>query len=268
MKSVKFFLFLVLLFAFSSSAEAQFLNRLKEKVIESAENVIIDKTAEKAAESAENAMESLLNPNVEGLFNLGGEAIDKSELPDSYIFNYLYNLKMTTDGGEIEMQYLFNKSEPYFGARTEMAPDMLMIYDDSKDAVIIKSGDLVMARKMPGSDSGTDTDLESLYSNYTFTELPSRVFLGYTCSGYQLENDEHRLTIYVAPNLGVSFNNTGGEGIPNMSPEMKSFAKKYEDGLMMYMEMEDKLNKGKKNNSSATMECIGFEESNIEVGIN
>ena len=52
-----------------------------------------------------------------------------------------------------------------------------------------------------------------------------------------------------------------------MSKEMKAFAKKYENGLMMYMEMDDKLNKRKKNDSSITMECVAFEESSTDVRI-
>lgn len=38
---------------------------------------------------------------------------------------------------------------------------------------------------------------------------------------------------------------------------MQKFSKKYENVLMMDMEMMDKKNKDKKN-SSATMECVAF----------
>ena len=36
--------------------------------------------------------------------------------------------------------------------------------------------------------------------DYTITQLPNRTFLGMTV-GYKLENSEHTMTLYVAPNM-------------------------------------------------------------------
>jgi len=47
---------------------------------------------------------------------------------------------------------------------------------------------------------------------------------------------------------------------------MHEFGKRYENGLMMYMEMNSKLNDSKVNGFS-TMECIAFEETSSTVKI-
>jgi hypothetical protein len=46
-----------------------------------------------------------------------------------------------------------------------------------------------------------------------------------------------------------------------MPKEMIAFTKKYENGLMMFMEMEDNSKKG----NNMTMECIAFNESSTNI---
>src|SRR5690554_1236266 len=149
MKTFKFILLFSTFLIFTTTVEAQFLNRLKKKVIERAENVIIDKAADKAAESTAKTMDKVLNPKLDDIFNVGGgKMVDLSELPPEYNFDYLYRLKMTTDEGELEMDYLLSKNENYFGARTEMSPDMLMVFDTDKNLIVMKMGDSVIARQL------------------------------------------------------------------------------------------------------------------------
>ncbi|MDD4777935.1 MAG: DUF4412 domain-containing protein [Fermentimonas sp.] len=268
MKIVKLFILFSVTFAFGfvNSANAQFLNRLKNKVLESAENVVVDKAADKAAEKTADAMDKVLNPNMEGLFNMGGKSVDLSQLPEAYHFDYDYTLKMSSQGEEMRMNYLFNKNEPYIGIKTEASPEMVMILDSPKNTFIIKSDETVIAREF-NTDNELNEDEIDENLNYTFSELPDREFLGYNCKGFQMENEENKIIVYFAPEIDVRFGNTEGQGLGKMSKEMKAFAKKYENGLMMYMEMDDKLNKSKNNDSSMTMECVSFEESSTDVRI-
>ena len=269
MKYVKISIILILLFAISTNADAQFLDRLKKKVIERTTDVVIDKTADKAAEQTNKLMENILNPNLDGLFNFGTTPVDLNDLPASYNFNYSYNTKMVNEGGEFEMEYLFSENSPYFGVKTDMAPDMLMIYDNSNNTIIIKSGDAIIARELPKIEENEDYSGEDIDLNvdYEFSELPDRNFLGYNCKGYQMENDEHVMKVYIAPDAGVSFNNfDAGKGMPNNMPsEMVEFSKRYENGLMLYMEMEDKSEN--QNTHLITMECTSFNKSNNTIKI-
>lgn len=268
MKTFKIILTCSFIFIFSSTVEAQFLNKLKNRIIEKTEDVIINKTADKAAERTSEAMEKILNPNLDGLFNIGGgKIVDASELPAEYNFNYLYRLKMATDEGDLEMDYFFNKDESYFGARSKLSPDMIMVFDVDKNLFVIKSGESVIARQIDLNDnSGTGEDLD-LYNDYTFKELPNKEFLGISCPGYEMENEENRFIVYIAPDTGVGFGSGSGSTIVNMPKEMQAFSKKYKDGLMMYMEMENKLDAKKNDKSLTSMECIEFVESNSTIKI-
>ena len=84
MKKVNLFILFIIIFGFgfTDSANAQFLNRLKNKVLEKTEEGIIDKAADNAAEKTSNAMEKILNPNLEGLFNFGGKSEYIADLPE------------------------------------------------------------------------------------------------------------------------------------------------------------------------------------------
>jgi len=103
-----------------------------------------------------------------------------------------------------------------------------------------------------------------MYNDYTFKELPNREFLGYDCIGREMENDEYKFTIYIAPDMEAGFGNMFKSEHANIPPAMQKFALEYENGLMMYMEMMDKKNK-KKKNTSATMECVAFEPTEMVI---
>jgi hypothetical protein len=175
MKKVNLFILFIIIFGFGfiDSANAQFLNRLKNKVLEKTEEVIIDKAADKAAEKTSNAMEKILNPNLEGLFNFGGKSVDLADLPEVYRFDYDYTVKMATEGGETNMNYLFSKNDSYIGIKTEISPDMIMILDNSKNVFIIKSNETVIARELTTDQELSEEDLDIKY-DYTFSELPDR----------------------------------------------------------------------------------------------
>lgn len=264
MKIIKIIILIAATFGFVNSVNAQFLDRLKNRIIERTEEVIVDKAANKAAEQTANVMDKILNPNLEGLFNFGAGQIDLSQLPESYHFDYNYTLKMASIDGDIQMNYLFNKNEPYIGLKTEISPDMIMVFDNTNNAVVIKSNEIVFAMEINADQEFSDEDFD-YDTDYTFTELTDREYLGYNCKGYQIENDEHRILVYFAPDINVKFESTGSEDMVNISKEMKAFMNKYENGLMMYMEMNDKLSGDNNNNSSVSIECLAFEESSTNV---
>ena len=62
MKTIKTVLLCSFIVIFSTTAEAQFLNRLKNRIVEKTEDVIINKAADKAAERTSEAMDKILNP--------------------------------------------------------------------------------------------------------------------------------------------------------------------------------------------------------------
>lgn len=272
MRMTKFLLVVALLLGVVHSAEAQFLDRLKKRIVDETERVVIDKTADKAAEKTGEAMDKILSPDLgaANIFGGIGSPMDTDRLPEVYRFDYLYSLKMVNQAGDLQFDYLLSKTESYMGMKPNLGVDITMVVDEGNNAIVTMTGGQVFAMEMAGeTDTGhiigeTDAGLESL-EDYTVTQLPNRTFLGYDCIGYRMENDEHSFIVYVAPDMEAGFGNVFKNKQANIPPQMQSLAKHYENGLMMYMEMDDKKNKGEKEDTSTTMECVAFEKANVEI---
>ena len=264
----------VLLVTFGvSQSHAQFLDRLKKRALERTERAIIekaaDKVAEKAADKTGEAMDKLLNPDMGAIMNPMGKKVDMSKLPASYNFDYRYALKMNTEEGNIGMDYYLSKTEPYMGVKMNMGEDkdmnMSMVYDEGNKAIFTNVNGMAIATEMDLSKAVADEDVD-MYNDYTFKELPNRKFLEYDCVGREMENDEYKITTYIAPNMEAGFGNMFKSEHTNLPPAMKKFSDEYKNGLMMYMEMVDKKNKNKKN-SNVTMECVAFEPTNMVINV-
>lgn len=271
MKTVKLLLVGLFLFGITEGVEAQFLNRLKNRIVEETERVVINKTADKAAEKTGEAMDKVLSPdlNIGAIFGEIGTPVDMSQLPEVYRFDCLYSLKMATREGDMQLDYLLNKTEPYMGMKPNIGGDITMVIDEGNKAIVTLTGGQAFAMTMSEENAGlTEADKEGdaeFLNDYTITQLPNRTFLGHDCMGYRMENDEHIMTVYVAPNMEAGFDNVFNTKQANIPPQMKSLAKQYDNGLMMYMEMEDKKNRGNNSDTSAIMECIAFEKTTTEI---
>jgi len=245
------------------NVNAQFLKELKDRAIDRSKDVVIGKTAEKAADKTGDAMDKILNPDFSRFMNPGGSKVDMSKLPDFYSFDYRYALKMTTQEAAIDFDYFLSKTEPYMGAKMNMGMDMSMIFDEGRKIMFTYVNGMGIATEMDFNDAMDEDDV-NMYNDYTFKELPNREFLGYDCIGREMENDEYKFTIYIAPDMEAGFGNMFKSEHANIPPAMQKFALEYENGLMMYMEMMDKKNK-KKKNTSATMECVAFEPTEMVI---
>lgn len=270
-KTATFLLVSVFLFGIVQGTEAQFLNRLKNRIVDEAEKVVIDKTADKAAEKTGEAMDKILSQELDVNKLLGeiGTPVDINELPEVYRFDYLYRMKMATGEGDLQFDYLLNKTEPYVGMKPNMDTDVVMVIDEGNKAIVtIAEGQaFAMSMKEDNAVRSENDELagEELLEDYTITQLPNRTFLGYDCVGYRMENDDHSMIVYVAPDMEASFDHVFDTKQANIPPRMKSWAKHYKNGLMMYMEMEDKQNKGSREDARTTMECIAFEKATREI---
>lgn len=268
----KILLIAVILTGFGvSQSNAQFLNKLKKRVLEKTEELVIDKAADKVADKAADktgeAMDKLLNPDFGSLMNPMGNKVDISTLPASYNFDYRYAMKMSTQEGEIDMDYYLNKTEPYMGMKMNMGEaenmNIMMVFDEGNKTVLTNMGGMIMATEMDLSETLDEEDM-NMYNNYTFKELPNREFLGYDCIGRKMENEEYKFTIYIAPDMKAGFGNMFKSQHANIPPAMQKFSQEYKNGLMMYMEMVDKKGE-KKKNTNATMECVAFEPTDLVI---
>ena len=237
-----------------SQSQAQFLDKLKKRVLDKTEDMVIDKAANKVADKAADktgeAMDQLLNPDFGSIMNPIGTKVDISTLPATYNFDYRYAMKVNTGEGEMGMDYYLNKTQPYMGMKMNMSgqegADMAMVYDEGNKVIFTNVGGMAIATEMDLSKV-VDEEEADIYNDYTFKELPNRKFLGYDCVGREMENDEYKITTYIAPDMEAGFGNMFKSEHANLPPAMQKFSDQYKNGLMMYMEMVDKKNKGKKN---------------------
>lgn len=259
---------LIILFALTSfgmnSANAQFLNKLKKQILEKTEEKVINKTTDKAAEGTDKAMDKLLNQDFSKYMNPLGKTVDVSTLPASYQFDYLYSLKMKVAEGDMKINYYLNKKQPYMGIKMDEVNDMTIVYDESNKVIFTNVGGMAIATELNLDEVDDDDDID-ITQNYSFKELPNRTFLGYDCIGREIENDEHKVTVYIAPNVESGFGKMFKSDHAKMPSAMKRFSKEFKEGLMMYMEMIDKKNVNTKKNSSATVECVAFEPTDFVV---
>jgi hypothetical protein len=247
----------------AEQASAQLLREIKNRAIERSKDIIVEKSANKAAEKTGEAMDKLLNPDFSKLANPMGKKVDMSNLPDEYYFSYLYRLKMNTSEGDIEFDYYLNPTESYMAAKMNMGMDMTMVFDEGNNVIITMVNGMPIATEMDPDESLNEDEL-SLLNDYTITELPNRRFLEYDCIGRQMENEDYKFIVYIAPDVEAGFGNVFKTELANMPPAMQATAKEYENGLMMYMEMHDKTN-NKKKNTSGSMECVAFEPAELVI---
>ena len=174
---------------------------------------------------------------------------------------------MKTSEGEVEMDYFLNKTEPYMGVIMNMGKDknmnMTMVYDQGNKALFTNVNGMAMATEIVLSNTVDEEDI-NIYNNYTIKELPNRKFLGYDCVGREMENDEYKFITFIAPDMEAGFGKMFKSEHANIPPAMQKFSEEYKNGVMMYMEMVDKKN-NKKKNSTAIMECIAFEPTDLVI---
>ena len=94
--------------------------------------------------------------------------------------------------------------------------------------------------------------------DYTFTEIGTKTILGYECQGFQMENDEIKMTMYLAMDAPVSFNQVYGGHVKTTPKGFDpKWMEKAESSIVMEMDVTNK----KKKKYSATMTCVALEKS-------
>ncbi len=246
-----------LLLCYSQQAEAQFFKQLKKRAEKAAEEAILRKAEQKAAQTAEKGMDKIFN------LDFSKKSMDPSVLPASYDFEWKYKLQMKAKQGDFDMAYYLKPGANYFGSKPEFKGKMIgngmfMVMDEGIKTMTIfmntdgkKSGHIVPSMTDQVVD---EADESELMSDMNYKELGTKTILGYECQGFQIENSEMKMIMYVTFDAPVSFNQvyggTNSKALPNgFDPK---WLKGADNSLMMEMTF---INKKKKKNN-ATMTCV------------
>ena len=262
----KYILLSVLCLTICTSAEAQILKKLKKKAEQAAERTILKKTDEIVTEKTEKTIDGATtsgDKNAEGqninnsanssMNPMASKKMDKSKLPDSYVFDWEFKTEMISAKGEkVQMNYLLNSnSKDYAGMEmsTEQSRQqgtIMMVMDSNANAItmFMSSSGQKMAQmtKMP------DPNKKSSDEEFTYKEIGTKTILGYECFGIEVENKGYKATMYYTLDAPVTFSalfNFSKDSTPKgFDPALIEVIK--EDALLMEMHT---INKNKSKES-------------------
>jgi hypothetical protein len=261
MKTVSSLSLIIVIFCSSTISNAQFLNKLIKSVEDKVENTVINKTSDKAADKASSGLDKLFDPQFGS--KKAGKKVDPTNLPNSFEFDYQYRMTMTTKQGAIDMDYFLKPGAPYLGIKMNMGTEMFMVMDGEEN---INYMFMDMGQNKFGTATSINSadmlDDEDAINDYTFSDLPNRTFLGFDCKGKRMEDKDNVIIMYYTNEAEISFNDVFKSDSERFPEAIRNQFKDAEGALMMYLEMEDKVNKGKKN-TSATMECTILQPSSF-----
>lgn len=249
-----------------TSTQAQFLKKLGDKMSDAAENTVTRKSADKTSREVGKGMDGIFS-------STSRKERSKIAKPDSrYKFDYHYQMEMTSEENAMQMDYYFKPNSNYAGmAMNQQGMKIFMVFDYNKSAAYsFMEGEGQKMYTPAALDLETANDwANNTYtkSDYTVTELPNKSFLGYSCQGRQIENDEWKFTMYYTDEVEVGFQNilNASTAQDNNPSVLREYFKDAENAMMMYMETVDKKHRG---DASVTMECVAFEKANHDFKTN
>lgn len=265
--SLKSIVTLLVFLFLGMTAQAQFWKKIKDRAKEAAEETVMRKAEEKAAQETEKAFDKVFD------MDFGKEAsnIDPAILQGTYTYSWKYTLQMQHKQGAMNLHYYLREDGTDFGNKFEMEgreimPGMFMVFDQAAGVTAIlnerngkKFGQIMSS---PTDDLAAVVEAENPLSDAEFKEVGTKTILGYECQGFEIENSDMRMTMWVAFDTPVSFNQVYAGTSDNRLP--KGFDRKWLDkigdnSLMMEMDMINK----KKPKKSAKMTCVALEQEDV-----
>ncbi len=232
----------------STTAEAQFFKNLKKSVEQKVEQRVTEKVSNKAADAADRQLENIMTANMGNMaLPMGVDRVPAEEIPESYRFNWECTMAMKTEAGDMEMIYLLSTDHPNTAIRMQQAAGMTMVqdYENNLHVIYMNSGEqaMVSATRLPDAEEDMEPEAEYSMDDFEIRKIGTTNILGYTCQGYEMENEDFLLTYYITDETEVSFNQL------HMAQQQKTLPKGFdsswfemESAMVMGMDMKDKKN--------------------------
>jgi hypothetical protein len=255
-----------------TATQGQFLKKIAKRAEKAAERAVLSKTEEEASKKTDQALDKVFDMDF-GTMGMDGSNVDPSILPSSYEFDWRYTLKMSHKKGDMKFHYFLSEDGEAFGSKPELEQgatpfgNMLMVMDPSLETttILMDNSGQKTGTVMSNPDIVEAVSEESDMGDHEIKEIGTKEILGYTCQGFQMENEEVKMTMYVAM-APVSFNNMYSGNNAKQLP--KGFDPKWLDkignnSLMMELDFQNK----KKFNQSARMTCVALEKEPMAINI-
>ncbi len=250
-------LLLVMLGLCIPTANAQFLGKLTKRVEQKVENAVIEKAADKAAQKATKSMDKMFDGNPFG-GKAGKEKADPTLVAESYDFNWKYSLKMSTQKGDLVLDYYLKPDATYFGFSTATMSNMFTVMDNNSNitAMFMQSdgNNIGMVTQIPNDLNFEETENES--DKFNYQTLPEKTINGYLCKGVKATSDKYEMIMYFTDEAEVSFDDIYKNRNTKIPPQLKNHFNPDDKVLMMSMDFTDLKDK----KQSGKMECVGLEK--------
>lgn len=261
---------------------AQFFKKLKNKAENAVERTVLNKTDREVSKETDKTIDGVIKgkPETEkeeptdeekataekNVMSIFGGSLEG--LPDTYEFQYVMDMKLTTKKDEMDMKYYIQPNASYFGnAITDEKANSVIVYDMENQAMVtfMDNGTQKMAMKtrMP-FDAAAQKEMAKNDTNQEdmkITPLPSKTILGYHCKGYQIEQKDGISKFYITNEAPVSF--VGVFSSIEQMPKSGYNATIPFDEKSMIMEMEYISNKRKRDNMH--MICTNLAEKKFSI---
>ena len=239
----------VMIFAFSlDMPQAQVLKRTHKKSVPHTEQIV-------ANETLSNNNNSTLKFNI---ISKGDPTNTKNlvDIPDSYTFDWNYDIKIETKEGETIINYLLKNDAPYYGMRISPSENLFMVVDQKLQlmTMFMDNDGKKMMNATQYKNNVANNASNKIYEKekYKFKKVGNKNILGYNCKGYQVENEDRVITFYITTDPDITFQGiyqSDKTHLPkNFNPEWIS----NNEGILMSLCMEGMKNA--KNNMTLT--CI------------
>jgi hypothetical protein len=251
-------------------ASAQVLKRLQQKATDAVERKVEQKVDEKIEQLADrlvnNSFDAIfgeMEPNADGTprklpFTFGGNVAKE----DVYTFNTVITMEIETikangsSDNKAEMIMHLNDNAMYTGTRItsdEMRKsnsDVFIIYDFKNESMLMlmdsEGSKMSMGYKWTEALAAIEEESGANDVNWDETEIwngykkiGTRTIAGYTCDGYEFEDDSASMQIWVSRDIGVNWHTLFGANAN--SKQLKGrIPDAYPAGMMMELTSTDK----------------------------
>lgn len=246
------------------TVEAQLLKKIKDKILNSTESEQNQESSD--VETDDERSDEEKKAAEKNIMNIFGGSLEG--LPDTYEFQYVMDMQLTTKKDQMSMQYYIQPNANYFGnAIADKNANSVIVYDMENQAMVtfMDNGSQKMAMKtrMP-FDAAAQKEMAKNDTNQDtgkITPLPNKTILGYNCLGYQIEQEDGVSKFYITNEAPVSF--VGVFSSIEQMPKSGYNATIPFDEKSMIMEMEYTSHKRKRDNMH--MICTKLEEKPLTI---
>lgn len=281
---------LITIFVFTSTADAQIMNRIKkraqDRVVQKVEEKIENKINQTADRMVDNTWNSIFGENPEKTGNSGSRTFPFKLNSDvttesEYSFDIVSTMEIisTDEKGKTSdpmiMKMHFNENDSYTGtafiseeSRNNEAGEVFLVYDFKNEAMVMlmnsEDGKFSFAYDwLQAAETETVDDLEKDTENLDtnsdayvgYERIGNRTILGYECEGYRLVEENSVMEVWV-----TNDENFGFENVFNANSNSKQLRGNVSDNYPKGMILELN-NKNKSNSESMTMRMTNIQKN-------